>query len=175
MDFLTAQRWSPYAVGIAIGILGSLVFLLSDKYIGCSAAFSRASGMLERLFRGKMVDRKPYYQKLPPVIEWESLMVVGVILGAFLSAILSGDFTLQWVPSKWSTAFGSSPFLRVAVALVGGIFMGFGARWANGCTSGHGISGTLQLALSSWVASVCFFVGGIATAMFIFNILAPRG
>ena len=42
--------------------------------------------------------------------------------------------------------------------------MGFGARWAGGCTSGHGISGTMQMAVSSWVAAVCFFVGGIAVA-----------
>jgi hypothetical protein len=48
--------------------------------------------------------------------------------------------------------------------------MGLGARWANGCTSGHGISGTLQLAVSSWLAAVCFFIGGIATAQLIFRV-----
>jgi hypothetical protein len=47
--------------------------------------------------------------------------------------------------------------------------MGVGARWAGGCTSGHGISGTLQLAVSSWVAVVCFFIGGVGTAMLIFK------
>ena len=45
------------------------------------------------------------------------------------------------------------------------------ARWAGGCTSGHGISGTLQLAVSSWIAAGCFFIGGIATAMLIFKVL----
>jgi uncharacterized membrane protein YedE/YeeE len=49
--------------------------------------------------------------------------------------------------------------------------MGFGARWAGGCTSGHGISGGLQLALSGWVAVMTFFASGIATAMLIFNVL----
>ena len=49
--------------------------------------------------------------------------------------------------------------------------MGFGARWAGGCTSGHGISGMLQLAVSSWLAATSFFVGGIATAMLIFKVL----
>ncbi|MCR3883022.1 MAG: YeeE/YedE family protein [Methanothrix sp.] len=44
-----------------------------------------------------------------------------------------------------------------------------GARWAGGCTSGHGISGTLQLAASSWVAVIAFFVGGVATAMVLFG------
>jgi len=54
---------------------------------------------------------------------------------------------------------------------LGGIIMGFGARWAGGCTSGHGISGTLQLAVSSWLAAICFFAGGILTAMFIYKVL----
>ena len=57
-------------------------------------------------------------------------------------------------------------------ALVGGIIMGFGARWAGGCTSGHGISGTLQLVVSSWLAAICFFVSGIVTAMVIYKIIA---
>ena len=171
MDYLTMPRWSPYAVGVGIGVLGSLVFLLSDRYIGCSAAFSRTAGMVEKLFRGKKVEDRPYYQKLSPVIDWEWLMVFGIIIGAFVSAAISGDFKAQWVPKMWSDTFGGSALLRVAVALVGGVFMGLGARWANGCTSGHGISGTLQLALSSWVAAVCFFAGGIATAMLIFKVI----
>jgi uncharacterized membrane protein YedE/YeeE len=60
---------------------------------------------------------------------------------------------------------------RVAVALLGGVLLGIGARWAGGCTSGHGISGTLQLAVSSWIAAACFFIGGIAAAFFIFRVL----
>jgi len=58
--------------------------------------------------------------------------------------------------------------LRTAVALLGGTIMAFGARWSRGCTSGHGISGTLQLVVSSWVAASCFFIGGIITAFLIY-------
>ncbi len=43
-------------------------------------------------------------------------------------------------------------------------------RMAGGCTSGHGISGTMQLSVGSWVAVVCFFAGGIATAMLMFRV-----
>jgi len=57
------------------------------------------------------------------------------------------------------------------VALLGGLLMGFGARWAGGCTSGHGISGTLQLSIGSWLAVMCFFAGGIATAMVLFKVV----
>ncbi|RZN43500.1 MAG: hypothetical protein EFT35_01145 [Methanophagales archaeon ANME-1-THS] len=165
------ERWSPYAVGIGIGILSWFAFLLSDKPIGCSTAYARTSGMIERLVRGDRVLKKEYYQKFEPVVDWEWMLVVGVVIGAFIAAQLSGAFHLLWVPSRWAASFGPSPVLRWFVALVGGVLMGLGARWAGGCTSGHGISGTLQLAVSSWLAVICFFIGGIATAMLIFHVL----
>jgi hypothetical protein len=49
------------------------------------------------------------------------------------------------------------------------MILGIGARWAGGCTSGHGISGTLQLAVSSWLATLSFFIGGILTAMILYR------
>jgi len=97
---------------------------------------------------------------------------VGIVIGSFLSALLSGDLHLQWVPDLWQSAFGGNPLLRMIAAMIGGIFLGFGARWANGCTSGHGISGTLQLAVSSWISAICFFIGGILAAYFIYHIIA---
>ena len=57
-----------------------------------------------------------------------------------------------------------SHVLRLLAAFVGGLLMAFGARLAGGCTSGHGISGTLQLSVGSWIAVICFFIGGIAVA-----------
>ena len=171
MTWLAMDHWSPYAVGAGIGVLSWLTFLLSDKPIGCSTAFARTSGMTERLFRGPKALERPYYKEFPPVVDWEWMLVVGIILGAFASAKLSGRFSLTWVPSHWASTFGPGALVRVAVALVGGILLGFGARWAGGCTSGHGISGTLQLAVSSWVAAVCFFIGGIAAAFLIFRVI----
>lgn len=171
MEWLSMTRWSPYTVGIGIGLLSCLAFLLSDKAIGCSTAFARTSGMLERLFRGSKTLDKPYYQKFAPEIDWEWMLVLGVFIGAFLSAWLSGVFQLQWVPATWAQAAGEGIGGRWLVALFGGIVMGFGARWAGGCTSGHGISGTLQLAVSSWIAAICFFIGGIAAAMILFKIV----
>jgi len=171
MEWLAMERWSPYAVGIGIGILSWLAFLLSDKPIGCSTAFTRTSGMIEKIFRGSKVHNKPYYKQFAPTIDWEWMVVIGIILGAFLSSILSGQFSLKWIPAIWHAEAGSHIPTRWGVSLLGGIIMGFGARWAGGCTSGHGISGTLQLAVSSWLAAICFFVGGILTAMFIYKVL----
>lgn len=172
MEWLRAVRWSPYAVGIGIGILAWLSFLLSDRTIGCSTPFARTSGMIERLFRGNKTLDKPYYKKYAPVVDWGWMLVFGIVIGAFISSLLSGRFQFQWVPAGWVQAFGSAPLPRLIVALVGGILMGLGSRWAGGCTSGHGISGTLQLSISSWIASICFFIGGIATAMLIYRVFA---
>lgn len=169
MEWLTMESWSPYAVGAGIGILSWIAFLLSDKPIGCSTAFSRTSGMIEKLLRGRKVHDKPYYRKFAPVIDWEWMLVAGVIVGAFLSSRLSGTFAIEWVPAQWQATVGGNAVARWAVALIGGVIMGVGARWAGGCTSGHGISGTLQLAVSGWLAAMSFFAGGIATAMLLYK------
>ncbi|MBD3377614.1 YeeE/YedE family protein [candidate division KSB1 bacterium] len=164
MEFLTLKSWSPYAVGAGIGILSWFTFLISKNPLACSTSFAKTSGMIERLFRGKKTESRPYYQKINLQIDWQFMLVIGIIIGALVSAVLSGDFSLRWVPSLWAFTFGEMPLVRVIGALVGGIFIGFGARWADGCTSGHGVSGTLQLAVSSWISAIFFFIGGIATA-----------
>jgi hypothetical protein len=136
MDWLSMERWSPYAVGVSIGILSWITFLLSDKPIGCSTAFSRTSGMLERLIRGEKVREKAYYKKFAPEIDWEWMLVLGIFLGALISALFSGSFQLIFVPSKWEAAFGSSSAFRWVASLIGGIVLGFGARWpwGSGCS-----------------------------------------
>ena len=171
MEFLTEVRWSPYAAGIGIGILSWFTFLISKKPLACSTSFAKTSGMIERLFLGEKVALKPYYQKIGLAVDWQWMLVVGIIIGSLISALLSGDFRWQWVPSLWAAAFGDNVVLRVIVALAGGVFIGFGARWAGGCTSGHAISGTLQLAVSSWISALCFFIGGILTAHIIFHLI----
>jgi hypothetical protein len=171
MEFLRPEQWSPYTVGALIGVLSWITFVISDKPIGCSTAFTRTSGMFERIFRGKKTKERPHYKKFAPEVDWQWMLVLGVIIGAFLSSCLSGRFAWQWVPGFWNETVGTGRFTRWFLALVGGIIMGFGSRWAGGCTSGHGISGTLQLAVSSWLAALFFFVGGIASATLIFHVL----
>jgi uncharacterized protein len=168
MDFLFAVRWSPYVVGIGIGILSWLTFLISQKPLACSTTFAKSSGLIEKAIWGKKVAEKPYYKEIKLDIDWQFMLVIGIILGSLLSALLSGDFQWQWVPSLWAGTYGSAILPRLISAIIGGIFLGFGARWADGCTSGHGISGTMQLALSSWISAIFFFIGGIITAQIIF-------
>ena len=168
MEWLTETRWSPYVVGMGIGILSWFTFLVSGKALGCSTSFARSAGMIEKAFRGSRVEMKVYYQEYEPVVDWQWMLVAGMVLGALISSMLSGDFQWQWIPPRWEAAFGADRLTRILVALLGGALLGFGSRWAGGCTSGHGISGTMQLAVSSWVSAICFFIGGILSARLLF-------
>jgi hypothetical protein len=83
-----------------------------------------------------------------------------------LSARLSGA-RRQAISPIWARALGSaSPVRRYALAFVAGFLMLLGARIADGCTSGHGLSGMAQLAVGSTVALAAMFAGGIGAAMF---------
>jgi uncharacterized protein len=163
--------WSPYVVGVLIGILVLSTLGLAGKKIGASSAYSDTAGMIGRLVAPAHIASLPYYQKGKPMIGWTFMIVLGAILGSFLAAWTGGELTGTYLQDMWVARFGAdSGLLRTVVALVGGALMAFGARMAGGCTSGHGISGTLQLAVSSWIAVVCFFIGGIAAAMLMYRI-----
>jgi len=73
------------------------------------------------------------------------------------------------VPTLWARRFGASPAKRYAGAFFGGLLLMLGARVAGGCTSGHGISGSLQLALSGWVFFASIFASGLATAFLLYK------
>jgi len=172
MEWLRMEQWSPYICGAGIGVLSWLTFLLSDKPLGTSTSYVRTAGMVERLFRGTRVLEREFFKKTPPDIDWQWMLVIGIVVGAFISSMASGQARLVWVPEPWLSAFGSAVAPRLIVAFIGGALLGLGSRWAGGCTSGHGISGTMQLAVASWVASICFFVGGIAVATVLYAVLA---
>lgn len=171
LEFLSETSWSPYLVGLGIGVLSWMAFLFSNHPLGVSTAFAKTAGMIEKGARGPKVADKPYYRENKPAIDWEWMLVLGLLLGALTSAWLSGTIRWKWIPGMWAETFGANVALRLAVAVFGGICVGFGARWGCGCTSGHGISGTMQLVLSSWLAAACFFVGGIAAAFFLYRFL----
>ncbi len=168
MELFTMKQWSPYVVGVGIGLLNCLAFILSDRYIGCSKVFSDASAWAEMAYRGKAVLDKAYFKKFVPRPDWFLMLVIGLVCGAFGAAWLSGDLHFVWVPAVWQAQFGAVTGLRLVAAFAGGICIGLGARWAGGCTSGHGISGTIQLVVSSWLAVACFFAGGIITARLLY-------
>lgn len=164
MEWFTAARWSPYGAGIGIGILSALALLLADQPLACSTSFARTAGLLEKSLRRKGAAPRPYFAVFKPVLDWQWFLVAGIVIGGFLSAFLSGTFEWRIVHDWWATVISPNPVTRLAGGFAGGILVGFGARWAGGCTSGHGISGLSQLSVSSLVAAAGFFAGGIATA-----------
>ena len=120
------------------------------------------------------------------------MVVVGAILGGFLAAnFLSAgeavEISEQTVASLNEKNFknpGSSyipeeiygweavtSFKGLMLLLFGGILVGFGSRYAGGCTSGHAISGLSNLQVPSLIAVIGFFIGGLIMTFFIFPLL----
>ena len=91
-------------------------------------------------------------------------------LQEMVAAKSGGEFSGNWLPQMWTDKFGDSIWLRAGIGFVGGLLMAFGARMAGGCTSGHGISGTMQLNVASWIAVICFFIGGVVVANLLFRV-----
>ena len=169
MSILTEVSWSPYIVGFLIGLLSCLSIVVSQKFLGTSTTYARTAGLFEKHLLNRSIEKNSYYQKIKAKIDWQFMLVIGIIIGSFISAVLSGEFSLQFLPvTEYTAAVNSGIIARFISALLGGILLGFGSRLAGGCTSGHGISGTLQLAISSWIAVIFFFIGGIVTAFVIF-------
>lgn len=163
--------WSPYLVGGLIGVLSMLTFYFSNKPIGASTAYARTAGLIGTLLFRRHTESLSYYQKKAPLIDWGTMLVLGVIGGAFLAAWSGGELTGRLIPPLWAARFGvDSTVLRLACAFIGGAIMAFGARMAGGCTSGHGISGALQLSVGSWSALICFFVSGVVVAMLMYRV-----
>lgn len=99
------------------------------------------------------------------------MFVLAAVVGSYLAASTGGELTGTYLQDLWIARFGDGSYaLRTLLALVGGGVMAYGARMAGGCTSGHGISGTLQLAVGSWIAVICFFIGGVAAAMLLYRL-----
>lgn len=163
---LRSKAWSPYLAGAGIGVLSWFAFASGDHPLGITTAVEHTAAIALKPAVGGDAD---YYAAEQPVIGWEWMLVLGVLVGSLISASLSGDRSRLIVPPLWESRFGGSVGLRFAAAFLGGALMMFGARLAKGCTSGHGISGTLQLAVSSWVFIVLAFASGVLIACLMYG------
>jgi len=163
-------RWNPYLVGIGIGVLSWLAFGLVNQPLGISTALASASSLCALPVMGSEgVAHNAYWVKTP--FQWDGgmLFLLGTFFGSWLSVWASHTFRWEKVPATWSQQFGDSAPMRLVAAFLGGIIIMFGARMAGGCTSGHGISGSLQLAVSSWTFFLTLFGSGILTARMLFR------
>lgn len=169
------KRWSPYVVGVLIGVLSWVSFYGMGKALGTSTTMVHASGIVTGLVSPSHLETNAYYAKeiSPPkkaMFDWQFALVIGLVGGALIGSKLIGRDTFKEdVPAVWSARFGPSRAKRYAAAFVGGAILLFGARMAGGCTSGHGISGGLQLAVSSWTFFFAMFASGVVTAFALFG------
>ncbi|RPE08880.1 YeeE/YedE family protein [Chitinophaga lutea] len=176
------QPWPWYVAGALIGLIVPALLLLGNKHFGISANLRHACAAC--FPAGIKFFRYDWKKEM-----WNFFFVGGILAGAVITALLLPNpdpvvvnpalakelagygITSQGslLPAElfsWSGLFS----LRGSILLVGGGFLvGFGSRYAGGCTSGHAIMGLSNLQWPSLVATVMFMAGGFITA----NLLLP--
>jgi uncharacterized protein len=168
------QPWSWYASGTAIALIMTTL-LVFGKSFGFSSNLRTICSMLGAGKKLKFFDFDWQSQK------WNLYFLLGSILGGFIASTwLDSGTPLQLSAATVSDiqalginfdgglnpaelfgpeAFGSPKTLLVLLS--GGILIGFGTRYAGGCTSGHAISGLSNLQIPSFIAVIGFFAGGL--------------
>jgi len=167
--------WSPYLAGALVGILAIVSvyattrWLGKSSYLGASTTFVRAAGLFERTVSPGHVEANAYFTKEKVRIDWQFMLVLGIFLGALIASAADGSFKLESVPPTWEKRFGPSVGKRAAGAILGGMVAMVGARMADGCPSGHGLSGMMQLSVSAFVALAMFFIVGVFIAALVYG------
>ncbi|HEY5090469.1 MAG TPA: YeeE/YedE thiosulfate transporter family protein [Polyangia bacterium] len=95
---------------------------------------------------------------------WRTFFFVGMLLGGCLYALFTHSFRISWAYPGLDARLGGALAPKVTLLLAGGLLIGFGARWAGGCTSGHGICGVGRLQAGSLLATATFVVTAVAVA-----------
>lgn len=175
MDVLR-EPWPWYVAGPLIGLMVPLLLLLGGKPFGISAN-------LRHMCAATVPAGLPFFRyDWKHEGGWNLLFALGILLGGFIAArwLLPDDYVvaiadatrvdLQALGLRDLTGlmppelFGWSALSTrrgLLTLVVGGFLVGFGARWAGGCTSGHAISGLAALQLPSLFAVLGFFAGGL--------------
>ena len=167
--------WSPYLAGALVGLLAIIsvwattVLMGKTNYLGASTTFVRAAGLLERAVAPERVAANEYFTTSKVKVDWQFMLVSGIFLGALISSVTDRSFKWESVPPVWAKRFGKSPIKRAVGAVLGGIVAMVGARMADGCPSGHGLSGMMQFSVSSLAALCLFFGVGIAVAAMVYK------
>ena len=186
MDWITSP-WPWYVSGPIIAFSMALMLVIG-KRLGISSNFQTlcaigGAGKISEYFRLDWHERK-----------WNLMFLLGTILGGAISHFLMrpdtgvalNESTVERLqsygmenpashyapPELYGPEVWSNP-LMLLVILVGGLFVGFGTRYADGCTSGHAISGLSSLQLPSLIAVIGFFAGGLAITHFALPSLIP--
>ncbi len=150
-------RWIVSGVGLAV--LNSIIFLkaVSNRPIGASTSYPYVADKVSGL------TDNTYFSKISVPGHWELIFLFGALVAGLVFALLRKDFKIKAVYSRWAETKGPSVSKRLVWAFIGGFILLFGARMAGGCTSGHILSGGMQMAVSSLVFGVFAFSSFILT------------
>jgi hypothetical protein len=155
---------NPYLAGALLGVVLFASFFVTGGGLGASGALSHVqTGVLDWI-APTHVDRVAYFAEMAGGSRspWRSTgvyMLVGTLLGGLASGLLHGRVRLETRRGPRITDRA-----RWALALIGGVAMGYGARLARGCTSGQALSGGAVLSVGSWAFMFALFAGGYAVA-----------
>lgn len=179
MNILT-QPWPWYVSGPLIGLMVPILLLLGNKTFGISSS-------LRHICAACIPGKTEFFNYNWRADSWNLIFAFGIILGGFVAGyIFENPIAVQisegtvsdlnamginnqkgLIPQEifnFESLFSLRGFILI---VVGGFFVGFGTRYAGGCTSGHSIMGLSNLQLPSLVATICFFIGGLVMTWFI--------
>lgn len=168
---LRKENWSPYAAGILLGVAGILAVAIGDHLLSASSGIATiASSLFSALLPGIVSDKMYFKFIYPPGFSWPVVLLVGVFIGGFLSALSSGTFRLRWNDDPtWIKMFGKARWKRFLIGFLGAVILQFGAGIAGGCTSGLAISGGMLLAPSAFLFMGGMFASGILVAILVYR------
>ncbi|ARM76667.1 YeeE/YedE thiosulfate transporter family protein [Acidianus manzaensis] len=157
-------RWFMVSVAGIVGLTVVLEMFLHQIF-GESTTDSWIAGQL-------FLPNFKYSQIVFKGIGWEPFSDIGTLMGAFFSAVfLTRRFTSfrNIIPPSWAMRFGNNEAIRFLGSFGGAYLMLFGARMADGCASGHILSGDLQMAISGLEFTAAVFAAMLITAHFVYR------
>jgi uncharacterized membrane protein YedE/YeeE len=159
----TDLKWLYSGIGLAV--LNAVVFLevLSNRIIGASTAYPYAADLIT----GNTGN--DYFSKVKGPGRWEVFFLTGAFISGIVISLFRKEFKITLIHSNWKKYKGSSVAKRIIWSFIGGFILIIGARMAGGCTSGHILSGGMQLALSSLVFAVFVFGGLLLTGKYFYG------
>ncbi|HYH55473.1 MAG TPA: YeeE/YedE thiosulfate transporter family protein [Anseongella sp.] len=151
MEPLSPPSWPWYIAGPLIGLTVPALLLLGNKLFGISSS-------LKHICAACFPAGIPFFKYDWKKEAWNLFFVAGIVAGAYLATMPEGG---NFLPPEIS--WQNMAHLQGWIFTLGGGFMvGFGTRYAGGCTSGHSITGLSSLQWPSLVATLCFMAGGFA-------------
>jgi uncharacterized membrane protein YedE/YeeE len=159
--------WSGWVGGVAVGFYAIFQWLISGNALGVSTGFGNVCGYFSRasfFHEGEYATTN----------NWRLWFLIGLPLGGLLAALTSpGEIIASFsLGEMYDSVLPQALWAKALVLIFGGLLIGYGARAAGGCTSGHSIAGLAMLNPPSVLASAGFFVGGILMVQSLFRLLA---